>query len=136
MGQYLLVHVGEVIFLIFDMVINFHDFSVVDRDTHDRLPRIWVLSFFLKILIKIIYGHNLFTDVFRLLEVGENFTVLQFFVRVICLELSHSNHLLSGDLVVLLVLELLENSQVTLFLDVRIGDSIEKIRGEAIQVGW
>ena len=106
---YLLSKSRKFIFFFLNVLINFHDFFVINCYTHDRLSWIRFLSFFLNLFIKIIYGHNLFVDFLRLLKIGKNLFILQFFVSIIRFEVIDPNHVMCCQFTVLFVFQFFEN---------------------------
>lgn len=102
--------------------------------THDRFPNVRVLSFFLKLFIKIIYGYNLFMYVQWLLKICLEFSILQFFRRVHRFELFEANYLLSIKLIIFFMFYFFQNVEITLFLNIRVGDFVKQIRRNAVKV--
>jgi len=91
------------------VLINFHDFFVINCYTHNRLSRIRILSFFLNLFIKIIYGHNLFVNFLGVLIVGKNLFILQFFMCITRFEIMDANHFMRREFTVLFMFQFFEN---------------------------
>lgn len=112
-------------FLGFNILDYFHNFFVVNPNTHDGLAHVRSLCFFLKEFIKVVNRQYFFLYVFSLLKVGENLACLQFLGRITLFEFVQPHHLLCCQLIVFFVLDLLDNVQISLFSYIGIRYSVQ-----------
>lgn len=90
--------------LVIYKLIDFRNFLVKNRYTHDGLAKVTVCCFFLKFFIKIIDSINFIVYFFGLIGIFIDLVFLQFFRIILIFELNHLYHFLSCELIILFVL--------------------------------